>query len=125
MDQLIMDKMISHYDLFHHKTSTSDALSAINEIEKHQFEDDELPDVIFLDLLMPGFNGFDFLEKFRRVYSRVNKTIDIFVITASIDPADLSKAGSYSFVKDIIIKPVKSEILADIYAKCLKSFSAA
>jgi len=125
LDQLIMDKMIEYYDLFHHKESSLTASAAIEQIKKYQFDDDKLPDIIFLDLIMPGFNGFDFLYAFKKLYSYINKPIDVFVITASIDPFDLSKARSYDFVKDIIIKPVKSEVLANIYARYKPEFSAA
>jgi len=123
IDQFIMDKMIGRYDLFHYKESSSNAQLVIDEIERNQFDDDNLPDIIFLDLIMPGFNGFDFLDSFEKLYSRINKTIDIFVITASIAPFDESKARSYDFVKEVIIKPVKSTALADIYHRYKQAFS--
>ena len=115
--------MIKHYDLFHHIESIFDARIAIEQIENNGSDDDKLPDIIFLDLFMPDFDGFDFLERFKKLCNRINKTIDIFVITSSIDPVFLTKAKTFDFVKDVLIKPVKSDVLADIYSKYKQAYS--
>lgn len=63
----------------------------------------EQPDLIMLDLNMPGMNGWDFLEH----ASSIKKLPPIVVLTSSIDPRDRSRAFDYKCVKDFLVKPVR------------------
>jgi CheY-like chemotaxis protein len=73
---------------------------------------DDLPDIILLDLNMPVLDGWQFLDFFMKMES--NSLILIYILTSSNYDADMSKAKSYSCVKDYIVKPLKKEILLDI-----------
>jgi CheY-like chemotaxis protein len=48
-----------------------------------------LPDVIVLDLKMPGLNGFDFLAW--RKASMLFRTIPVVVLSGSTDPAEMDR----------------------------------
>lgn len=41
-------------------------------------DQNELPDVIFLDINMPVMNGWQFLEEYHKINDRFQKTITIF-----------------------------------------------
>jgi len=113
-DHFIMDRMLGLHGLFPGKELCFDAKAAINQMEDDRFDERKLPDVIFLDLFLPEFNGFDFLERFRKLYNAIEKTIHIFVITCSINPADKIKAEAYPFVKGYYVKPVTMDALKSI-----------
>ncbi|MGV3507659.1 MAG: response regulator [Sphingobacteriaceae bacterium] len=72
---------------------------------------DSLPDLILLDLHMAIISGWDFLELFETFNSRFNKTVDIIILTSSIDPYDKAKALNYKCVKGYFSKPFTKEIL--------------
>jgi len=114
IDQMIINRMLDRHGLFPAKEFSSDGESAINEIEENHVDESKLPDVIFLDLVMPEFSGFNFLERFKELYPAIKKTIHIFVITCSIHPKDRTEAEQYPFVKDYLIKPVSIETLTNI-----------
>ena len=63
-----------------------------------------LPDVILLDLNMPVMDGWQFLDEFAKL--KLAKPIYIFIMTSSIDPADIEKATKYEFVQEYIKKPI-------------------
>ncbi len=70
----------------------------------------EKPDLILLDLKMPGISGFDFLKKLYTEDS--NKTIPVIAVTAFNEDSYI-KTSYQLGVKDVIIKPVEIDQLVD------------
>ncbi len=68
-------------------------------------------DFIFLDLNMPGMNGFEFLEIYENMNNRIAK---VFVISSSIDLEDEKKVRSYTCVLDYLSKPINNEKLQEL-----------
>lgn len=71
-----------------------------------------MPDVILLDLNMPIMDGWQFLDEFIKV--KPSKKVTLFIVSSSIDTADLKKAKEYELVSDYIIKPLSKKSLIDI-----------
>ena len=66
-------------------------------------------DIIFLDIKMPGIDGFDFLEKLRGLMP--DRKIKVFMLTSSVRPEDKLKAFSYRAVVDYFEKPLTPEMV--------------
>ncbi|MGF1671052.1 MAG: response regulator [Balneolaceae bacterium] len=76
---------------------------------------EELPDLILLDIDMPVMNGWEFLAEFESLRKKVEKKIDIYVISSTLDQAgELYKLEHAGNVADFISKPVKTEDLKKI-----------
>jgi len=116
IEHIIMQKMLDKFHLFPAVSHSQDARLSMSLIESFYQSPESLPDVIFLDLNMPGFNGWDFLDSFDRIYKQIKKTIDIYIISSSIDPKDQLLVDKYAFVKANINKPVKLETLLNLYS---------
>ncbi|GAC1441268.1 MAG: response regulator [Sediminibacterium sp.] len=67
---------------------------------------EQLPDVIFLDINMPVMNGWDFLEVYQQLSKTLPKHIRIYVVSSSVDSADVRRSEIYDTVTGYIIKPV-------------------
>ncbi|NGY38361.1 response regulator [Flavobacterium sp. XN-5] len=85
------------------------AQSALEELKKNSDDNDKMPDGILLDLNMPVMDGWQFLDEF--VLLAIKKEISIFIVTSSIDPADIQMAKKHHFLKDYIMKPITAEKL--------------
>ena len=70
--------------------------------------------MVFLDINMPGKNGWDFLDEFERMCDEIKKNCKVYMLTSSIDPSDVKKSQSYETVKDFIIKPLTKEKLSKL-----------
>ncbi|MCO5949972.1 response regulator [Mucilaginibacter sp. RT5R15] len=73
---------------------------------------ENLPEVILLDLNMPVMDGWEFLDEFTKVPPA--KKIIIYIVTSSIDPADVEKAKQYEAISQYIVKPVTVDNLKEI-----------
>jgi CheY-like chemotaxis protein len=69
--------------------------------------------VILLDINMPLYNGWDFLNDF----SNALITCPVFMFTSSIDKNDMQISESYDVVKGFISKPLTSEKIEKILAE--------
>jgi CheY-like chemotaxis protein len=85
----------------------SDASEALEQLKKNtQNGNGKLPDIIFLDLNMPGMDGWDFLEEYKSLPASFRQKCKLYLLTSSIDPVDKNKSQSYTFVSDFISKPL-------------------
>ena len=93
--------------------SAMDALAYL----KSKKENGTCPDLIFLDINMPGMNGWDFLEQYNKLDKELQNGVVIIMLTTSENPDDKAKAKSWSFVSDYITKPLTEEVLQEIITK--------
>ena len=77
----------------------------------------EFPDMIFLDINMPGMNGWDFLDSIENFSISVLRNCKVFLLTSSIDQNDIDHAKTYEMVSDFISKPLTVERLQSIGAE--------
>lgn len=51
-------------------------------------------------------NGWQFLEAYEKLNSRLHKAIAIYMVSSSVDDTDIKKSKQYTTVKDYIVKPI-------------------
>jgi two-component system alkaline phosphatase synthesis response regulator PhoP len=85
-----------------------DGIVATNGWEGLQQATAEQPDVILVDAMMPEMDGFEFIERFRKL-SRLNSAKIIMVTTLSGD--EFRTRALNVGANDFITKPVSEEML--------------
>lgn len=70
---------------------------------------ERLPDLILLDINMPVWDGWNFLDEFMQI--PIASKIIVYIITSSNNPEDIRRAEQYSLVSNFLIKPITIEKL--------------
>jgi CheY-like chemotaxis protein len=106
-------KLIKLKRLHSQITSFSNGSQALTWL-KNPFNAPNLPDVIFLDVNMPGMDGWEFLQEFAEIKSQLGKKISIYMLSSSINLNDVYRAKNNADVVDYIFKPINEQQLTDI-----------
>ena len=73
------------------------------------------PDLIFLDINMPGMNGWEFLEEYNMLDKSLNYQVIVIMLTTSENPDDQIKA--VNITTDFKSKPLTKLMLEEIIEK--------
>lgn len=76
---------------------------------------EECPDLILLDVNMPGMDGFEFLDELQKL-GKDNIIRTVTVLSSSTSPRDKAKIDSYG-IQAFIIKPITEEQIMALSSK--------
>ena len=74
---------------------------------------EKMPDVIFLDINMPIWDGWDFLDEIIKL--GLQDLFEIYMVSSSTNPYDIEKAEQYPLIKRFLTKPLQIEALKLIF----------
>jgi CheY-like chemotaxis protein len=112
-EHFIVESLIKTYTNCKNITSFLNGRDALSLLEKNKLNENELPDVMLVDIFMPGFSGWDFLDAFKEIYPDLSKKIIVYILSSTIDREDIERSKSYSFVKACLTKPLTQAMVKD------------
>lgn len=92
-------------------------LEAIVHLENVLQERQAFPELIFLDVNMPGMNGWEFIESYAPQLHHLVQKVDIILLTTSTNPDDKARASELDLVSHFVMKPLTEEKLRAIVAQ--------
>ncbi|MFN0048158.1 MAG: response regulator [Cytophagales bacterium] len=103
---------------FHPELAITDFMEAYDFLEflaENINRSENLPNYILLDINMPQMNGWEFLEEYKKTIFPFMRKCKVVMVTSSDNGIDLEKSKDYGFVKGYYVKPLSSEMLAEIF----------
>ena len=76
----IVQMTIKNSTLSNQATYSFDGEVVLDYLEEKKSDSESLPDYIFIDLYMPMFDGWDFLNRFQGIYQSLKKNINIYIV---------------------------------------------
>lgn len=114
--QFGMKRMLHHVAVETEVKQFYNGMEAIQYLQQNKDKRNNLPDIIFLDINMPLMNGWQFLDTFKNLRLHFSKQILIYMITSSVDNAEILRAAAYKEIRNYIIKPISFESMREIFS---------
>lgn len=113
--------LVEELDIAKQVYSFQNASDALTYIRDHYSETSpspkRRPDLIFLNVRMPGIDGFEFLENLEKLENVGRSTFKIIMLTALAHPSDQQKAALLSDkVIACLPKPLAKETIVELLA---------
>lgn len=72
------------------------------------------PDLILLDINMPGMNGWEFMEAYEKLPAVQRGQVVVMMLTTSLNPDDRRHADAIQGVRGFLSKPLTKKLLQEI-----------
>jgi CheY-like chemotaxis protein len=92
----------------------NDGLTALECLKSIEIKGDGQPDLIFLDINMPGMDGWDFLQEYDLLDKKLQSRVIIIMLSTSKNIEDEARSKTWGFVSDYIKKPLTKEKMENI-----------
>jgi CheY-like chemotaxis protein len=115
MQAFITTKMIKMTGLVESIMVFKNGKEAYDKLRTIFLSSEKLPEIILLDLNMPVWDGWQFLEEFTKI--PISSNVIIYILTSSSDPADLQRAETYNLSKNYLVKPITKYQLKTVLAE--------
>lgn len=89
-------------------------LEMVDYIKNSDMLESSMPDFIFVDINMPLMNGWQLIDKLSQEHHEKIKNSKIFILSSSVNNADLIMAENHPFVEGYIVKPFSPEKLEEV-----------
>ena len=115
VNNFVTEKLLHQFDKGYQISSYTNPLEAFQILENANAEPERMPDMILLDINMPGMNGFEFLEKMKEY--NLSSKIQVIMYSSSNNSEDKKKSSRFSNVIGYLEKPFSAQAYGRILDK--------
>lgn len=116
-DNFISKRVIDKTAVAEKVTTTFGGKEALDYLSKAVNGQFPKPEIVFLDINMPGMSGWEFLDEYRLLEETKKAGVIVTMLTTSKAETDKTKANGYGNVSDYSTKPLTKEKLMFLIEK--------
>ena len=106
IDLKINSKLINISNLFYEIMVFPSAIDALDYLGKYADVPEKLPNFILLDIQMPEMDGFEFLERYKKLPKQITDKCPVAMLSSTLDFGDIKRAEANPYVVKLLKKPL-------------------
>ncbi len=114
VDIFVAEKSVRETSFAETIVSKMSAQAGLDYLKSMESTPEELPAIIFLDIIMPVMDGFGFLDEFDKLSDEIHKNCKVILLSTSESFNDLNRANKNKYVRKFLTKPLLKEALEAI-----------
>lgn len=111
LDNFINKKLLENENFAGSVIVHQSAQSALDDLVKLESTPERLPEIIFLDIMMPHMDGFGFLDELGKLSDKIKNHAKIIMLSTSESFKDLNRANQSRYVFKFLNKPLNKLVL--------------
>ena len=113
-DNFFHERVIRKNDAADTVISKESGPEALEYLKAKNENKDAHPDLIFLDINMPGMNGWEFLDEYNTLDPEFRSRVVVVMLTTSDNEDDKEKADKGYAISEFRTKPLTKEFLEEV-----------
>ncbi len=114
IDLYIVSRLITKNHFGKKVLQYSSAIEALKYLHENKEAINQLPEIIFMDIYMPGMSGFEFMLEYDKLPSALKSNCKVFLLSSSIDERDVARAKNDKNIVAMKEKPITKEFLNEL-----------
>lgn len=117
IDNFFHERVIKKYNAAIKVIIKESAKEALYFLQSKDYSKNSPTSVIFLDINMPGMNGWEFLEEYKNLDKNLQCKLIVVMLTTSQNPDDIEIAKKNNILFGFKTKPLDKDMLAKVFEK--------
>ena len=113
IDRLVHRRLLEIHNIGESILEFASGDEALEYLKTNKGDKTKLPDLILLDIMMPGMGGFDFMVHFANMLDQFDKHPLVYMLSSTNDENDIRRVRNNPNVVKMLNKPFSPESLVN------------